>query len=703
MFDKDNFTLTQLQELFLYVTKNSKDIEYIDNLLEVYPNILDYMLADKIPDLSNVKYIKEKRYKSLKDKILRNKDLVSLCQSLEFVFEIKIVSKIREYFMNKLVTSNNINDFIISEIKNHPYDVLCSLEGIGFFKADKILLDANDKTNTLWSENLIVSEQRCISFLTYFLYECLNGSTIIPLKEIYKQMMYKYNLQPLIKVLDKVKYNERFVLINNSYLMLRKIYDEEKNIAKFIRECLTPINQNKWKDVDYKKYIHLDTFTLSDKQQLVLQYICENQLVLLNGFAGTGKSNTMKALIDMLINIGKTYLILAPTARAAKNVAEYTGKTAYTIHYYLCKYLFPEDNSYQYHKLSDDVDLLDNQQEINYQYSLLDEAEGIKIGYDVLIIDESSMMSVTLFNTLLQYIDPVKTKILLVGDSYQLPSIQYGNLYHDLLRISDIPSIFLDEIFRYKEDGLINVATNVRLGNIYLKENKDTQIGESYNFYTYRNHKDLINKVLNKYLELVDKYSKEDVIILTPKNIGNTGTNLINSCVQRIINPIEWCDTYHEIKIDNMSIKFKENDRVMNIKNNYKAVIVDEYGFPSTDTAIIINGQIGIVKEVRPNNQLVVNFEGIDILFEGTEAYNLRLAYCFTVHKSQGSQFKSIIYLTTAEDFYMINSNLLYVGITRAINECHHFGDMRTINNKIGIRENLKRNTTLVQQYKKVI
>lgn len=702
MLNTNSFTLEQLKELFLFVTNNSNDVEYIDNLLEVYPNVLDYMLADEIPDLSNVRYIKAKRYTSLKNKILRHKELVELHQALNFIFDIKILSKIKTYFKNALITDTNINEYIINSIKKYPYDTLCSIEGFNFNRADKILLKANDQPNTIWNENLLVSEQRCISFLTYFLLEGLNGSTIIPLNEIQNQMMYRYNLYPLVSVLHKVKYNERFVLINDSFLMLRKIYNEEKNIAKFIRQCLNPLNQIKWNDIDFEKYIHLESFTLSNKQQQVLQYLSNNQLVLLNGFAGTGKSNTMKALIDMLVDIGKSYLILAPTARAAKNVSEYTQRKAYTIHYYLFRYLFSEDNSYQYNKLDDGYNILTNDNQINEEPMPFEEDGGIYIGYDVLIIDESSMMSVSLFNTLIRYVNPAKTKILLVGDSYQLPSIQYGNLYHDLLRISDIPSIFLDEIFRYKEDGLINVATNVRLGKIYLPENKDVKIGESYSFYTYKNHNDLINKVLNKYLELVEKYSKEDVIILTPKNIGNTGTNLINSCIQRIINPIEWHDTYQEIKLDNISIKFKENDRVMNIKNNYKAVIADEYGFPTEEVGVVINGQIGVVKEIRPD-YMIVDFDGTDIIFEGSEAYNLRLAYCFTVHKSQGSQFKAIIYLTTFEDNFMINSNLLYVGITRAIKECHHFGDIRTVNNKIGIRENLKRNTTLVQQFKKVI
>ena len=134
----------------------------------------------------------------------------------------------------------------------------------------------------------------------------------------------------------------------------------------------------------------------------------------------------------------------------------------------------------------------------------------------------------------------------------------------------------------------------------------------------------------------------------------------------------------------------------MNVKNAYHMDSIDL----DVQDELISNGEIGIVKNIDfYANSMIIEFDGIEFLFDYEHIQSLRLAYCFTVHKSQGSQFKKVIYLTTKNDAFMLSSNILYVGVTRAELECYHYGDSFTVNSKVGVRENLKRNTSLVDQF----
>ena len=207
-------------------------------------------------------------------------------------------------------------------------------------------------------------------------------------------------------------------------------------------------------------------------------------------------------------------------------------------------------------------------------------------------------------------------------------------------------------------------------------------------------------EMLNKYLELINSgYTREDIAVLTAKNIGSSGTNLVNSCIQHIINPIDEFDDTISIIVGDNKITFKENDLVMNIKNNYNAKILN-----SDEKTLLANGQIGVIKYIdEVNKKMIVEIEDNEFEFEYPDICNLRLAYCFTIHKAQGSQFKNVIYLTSNDDMFMTNSNLCYVAITRAQENCYHFGDDFVINSKISERENLKRNTTLTLQFNNVL
>ena len=661
-------------------------LSYLKNLINEYPNVLELMLNDKTPDLSKVKYIKYKRYSQLKTKVLAYSHLLELNEKLNNCFDFNILNKLYEYYIKQSNEFEVIN-VIYKAIKNQPYDTLCNLDRIGFKRADALLLNIN-LNNKLWDFNLKTSIFRCISFIIYYLNYELNGSTWIYIESLKKLMINKYNMQDCIDKLKEALTDPRLHVSKNR-VMLTYYYFREQFISNYVKRCsLTQNEQNEqnWEDIDISKYSKLEMIQLTKTQMQTLELITKNQLVLLNGYAGTGKSSSIKALINLLDDNEITYKILAPTAKAAKTIANYTERKASTIHHFLCEELLSRGVKLSFEDNISDINLdTFNSSQMTYY-----------IDYDILIIDECSMLSVSLFYTLLQHVDYTKTKLLLIGDSYQLPSIQHGNLYHDLLSIDEIPKVTLNEIFRYDEDGLVNVATNIRNGKQYLHNKSYEIIGNSYSFFHFNNNEDLLNEALGKYLELIQTNGKENVAILTPKNIGPTGTYLINNCIQEIINPLDIFDNQISINVDNNQINFRNNDLVMNVKNAYHMDSIDL----DVQDELISNGEIGIVKNIDSYaNSMIIEFDGVEFLFDYEHIQSLRLAYCFTVHKSQGSQFKKVIYLTTKNDAFMLSSNILYVGVTRAELECYHYGDSFTVNSKVGVRENLKRNTSLVDQF----
>ena len=676
---KSNFIQNNIVNILNFYTSNNKsDSKYIINLVNVYPNVLNLMLNNIIPDLSNVKLVKETRYKTLMKKIQNNRHIIYLCDCLKYTFPLSFLQRLynsaKGLESNKNQNNYQFIDKLIFNLKLNPYKMVKTYLDISFKRLDKILINSYDECPEIWNFNLKISIVRCEAFVEYYLSTQLNGSTFCSINQLYNDMIYKFNLYDCINIFDTAIQNKTlFKILKNKSgvykynIMLAHVYNVELYISNYIKKALNFKIENTWLDIDknVNNYRKLDNFELTDIQISLLHKICNNQLVLLNGFAGSGKSSIIKALINMLEDYDKTFLMLAPTGKAAKVLQNYTNRHTQTIH----KLLYTMNEHFR---------------------NTLD--------YDIIIIEESSMISISLFYELIDKINIKHTKIIMIGDSYQLPSIDSGNLYQDLLKINEIEKISLNEIFRYKENGLINVSTNIRLGQQYLTNSHEI-IGESYIFTEYKDVYELINNVLNLCVKLNSE--NQEFVVLTPKNIGNTGTYVINSCIQQVINNNDFNETY-TIRTDNQKITFKVNDKVLNIKNDYKAKYYDEYH--QICDGFLVNGDIGVIKDINNfNSTIIVTIDNKDYIFSNDDINNLRLAYCFTIHKSQGSQFDNVIMITTDDDSFMINSNLLYVGVTRAKYKCYHFGSKNVINNKIDEHINLERNTTLCKHFYNLI
>jgi exodeoxyribonuclease V alpha subunit len=314
----------------------------------------------------------------------------------------------------------------------------------------------------------------------------------------------------------------------------------------------------------------------------------------------------------------------------------------------------------------------------------------------MVIVDEVSMCDLSLFYNLVDRIDFTKTKLLLVGDEAQLPSVGAGNVLYDIVHSDKVPINRLTKIFRYGNNSILTVATDIRNSQSYLKKD----LGDKKYVFIETPQETMVNKIKALYKKLIDAgYPKEDILILSAYNKGNYGTTAINNVLQSIVNKnVSNTDKSLKIGKDDEAITFAIDDIVIQIKNNYKAQLCDDnykviegYNGKPKET-FIPNGEIGIVKHID-KNIVYIKFNDEMVLYDKTDMANVKLAYSISIHKSQGGSAKVIILLTPKAHTYMLNSNLLYVGVTRAKDKVIHFGTTPTVNSAIKKKADLSRHT----------
>ena len=648
---------------FLYeiLTPNQTDV-----LLEAYPDIVDRIMNNRLNDidLSKTKGIKEYTFNVIKNKVIENFKLAEIVEEFRGLFNLPTVKKLYE----KYTSVEKIKEVIREE----PYQCLCRLGGIGFKTADSLLLtlDKNSKECKKTGEkpvlffgfDLVTSYQRAKACVDYLLDENeSNGNTYMHVGDLKKQFDVlvpeaKSNLPLILKGDNDMVFDRELLSVCR-----KETYETEKYIAKRIKEGLQI--HTKW-DCNCLKFQELDGFKLTEDQCKTSQYMCENNITLLVGYGGSGKSSSTQAFVNMLNAYNKKYLLLAPTGRAAKVLSGFTKEDAMTIHRGL---MYMPPNKWMYN-------------------------EENKLPYDVIIVDEFSMVDVFLFRKLLEAIDFNKTKLLLIGDDAQIPSVGAGNVLYDLLKCKKIPTIMLSKVFRYGTGGLSTVATDARTQTEYLDKNKKGMqvFGEdkSYIFMPI-NQNEIVDYTVKLYKTLLTKgYDVEDIAVLSCYNVGDYGISILNKKIQDTVN------SNPDVKITFGDTEFRSNDIVMNYANDYKAVKYNEENIDEDNTTFIANGESGIVKKIM-RDSMVSDYDGTLIYYDKGKLKNIKLAYAITTHKSQGGQFKVVILLTPRAHTFMLNSNLLYVGISRAKERCYHLGEIRTVNLALKKKENFDRKTML--------
>jgi exodeoxyribonuclease V alpha subunit len=660
---------------FLYAC----DLSYsqAEEIIREYPNIIDIVMQDRTNEIDTNKLynIGKYRIEVIINKIRSNFMLADIVESLGGYFSFTIIKKLFDYYGS--------TDKIIKSLEQKPYECLCQINRVGFKTADKTLLALEKQINKdieegkeppfKFNNELSISKDRCLSALTWLLDENeVDGNTILNIRAVgtaLKNLVpecFNHFVDICKNANDDEELNKQiYVNLEHKWIANVRTHIKEVMCAVIISNALN--NPIKW-NIDIEKYRCNDNIKLTDEQLNTLQMVCDSNISVLSGYAGSGKSASTVSLIQMLKDNNKSFMLLAPTGRASKVLSEYTKCPAQTIH-----------------KLLYSMDAMESMGD-----------ENPKIYVDMVIVDEVSMCDISLFYNLIHRIDFTKTKLLLVGDEAQLPSVGAGNVLYDIVHSDKVPVNRLTKIFRYGNNSILTVATDIRNSQSYLKKD----LGDKKYMFVETPQETMVNKVKALYKKLIDAgFPKEDILILSAYNKGNYGTTAINNVLQSIVNKnVNNTDKSLKMGKDDEAITFAIDDMVIQTKNNYKANLCDDnykviegYNGKPKET-FIPNGEIGIIKNID-KNIVYIKFNDEMVLYDKTDMVNVKLAYSISIHKSQGGSAKVIILLTPKAHTYMLSSNLLYVGVTRAKDKVIHFGTSPTVNSAIKKKADLSRHT----------
>ena len=531
----------------------------------------------------------------------------------------------------------------IKILKENPYQLIDAIDGIGFVKADAIAIKMGYD---------MASEKRREAGIKYTLYQFAeDGNTYVLKTFLSPEVANLLSLQPsLIDESIKIMVENECLIEEDNKIFLPYYYMAEKYIADKMYSLL---NSYKEKEIiddvqidDIEKHLNIE---YNEEQREAIKVALSNNIMVLTGGPGTGKTTVTKGIITAFRLLNKDILLAAPTGKAADRMSDATGGEAKTIHRLL---------------------------EYNPRIGGFVHDEDYPLFGDVLILDETSMINVPLMHMLLKAV-PLDMKLVLIGDVDQLPCIGAGNILSDLIKSGMIPVVKLEKIFRQAASSkIITTAHAINHGEIpNLKNEKDSDLF----FMTDNDETSILNTItelVKTRLPLKYKINPLEIQVLTPMKKGMLGTKNLNDVLQEVLNK----DGGNEIKFGDTI--YREKDKVMQIKNNYdKGVFNGDYGF--------------IQKIDTFAKTMTVVFRKQIIDYEFAELDELMLAYAVTVHKSQGSEYPIVVMPLTKAHYMMMKRNLVYTGITRAKSLCVLLGQKQTLYMAINTLDTTKRNTYL--------
>lgn len=537
--------------------------------------------------------------------------------------------------INKIAaTYKNVYGFS-KDINTNPYAVMINLLEWSFDRADKAIT----KKTVKWLD----SYERCEAATIYALkHNELDGNTRMQAKTLFDVVKRRVpqcirNLLDVVTKAAQVHYDPP-----TQNTALQATYNAEQHIADVIKK---KIANPHYYPMDWQKFTTVDGLELTDEQSQILEMACKQDVMMLTGSAGTGKSATTKAIIEMLETNNYTYTLLSPTGIAAKRLREATGREASTIHMFLA-------------------------------------CDG-NLG-DYVLIDETGMVSVHLLSMLFDKVTDT-TKIIFIADPSQLASIACGNIVEDMLDSGIVPVCNLTKVFRYNTSGIITIATDVRNG-------VNDHLTDTFTDYKFIETDTLVIKQIEQeYARLLaDGYSKDDVLILSSFNKGDVGSLTINAAIQAKFNPNELSKVGHTV--NDTPIYFKVGDKVINKKNEYTMPLVDD------NSAFVANGDIGTVMEIVPDEKepyMIVRYDCGDCIVDKTHIKNTLLAYAISIHSCQGSQAKAVIVVIDRSHVRMLSRNLCYTAVSRAQERLILIGDEAAIQEGLKVQEEKIRDTEL--------
>lgn len=644
-------------------------------ICDAYSDILNIIKENRLDeiDLNKLKGIKEYTFEIIKEKIVDNFYLIDLIAEFQGYFTLSIVRKLYKTYSSA--------DKVREVLKKTPYTALTKMSGVGFKTADKLLLDIDEisKNNIQKGEKPIIefeydirtSEQRCLACALYLLKKNEeSGSTKMNVVDLRSECIKLAN--ECIDHFPKVIKNEDIYFNKDKLeIALLRTYNTEKYICDNIKERLKN-NKNVW-SFSTEWYRNINGIDLSDEQMKLLKNVCNNNFIVLTAPAGAGKSFSTKALINMLFDNHKSAILCAPTGKAAKKLSQYTGVETNTIH----RTLLYKDGEFYYN-------------------------EENKLQADIVLIDEIGMTDIHLFRSLLEAID-INTKILLIGDKFQLNSVGCGALLRDLCSCENIPHVTFNKIYRMGVGGVLTTCTYVRQNQKFLAKNTFTQIGEDKSYSFIPSNKEQMNKmVLSLYKKLLETNSVEDITIISSYNIGENGCDRLNQMLQPIANPISLTsDKFIKVKQDKLEVKYFVGDMIIQNQNNYRAKLFLNKD-KTVETTFIPNGSQGKILDII-DNDLIIGFENEVVYYSREEINQIKHSFALSTHKMQGSQNKIIIFCCPSSHIFFLSNNIIYTAISRAEEKVFHFSDVKTINTAMNKSDSDKRNTFLGEMLNEVI
>lgn len=531
-------------------------------------------------------------------------------------------------------------------LKENPYRLAEDIQGVGFRLADEIAEKIGIHTD---------SDYRIRSGILYTLLQAsVEGHMFLPMRVLMRRSA------DLLQVPEEAIRAQIQNLHMDHKVVVKKTTDEpevyafsyyyaELNCARMLRE-LNVLMESELLDSEEKRIetilqriLKEQGLELDELQKNAVLECVKHGIMILSGGPGTGKTTTINTIIRYFDEEGMDILLAAPTGRAAKRMTEATGYEARTIHRMLEINGGMEDGS-----------------RARFERNGENPLEA-----DVVIIDEMSMVDIYLFQSLLEAVS-VGTRLILVGDVDQLPSVGPGQVLQDLIESKSFPTVMLKKIYRQAgESDIVMNAHRINMGQKIALNNKSKDF-----FFLPRNDVQVIYKhMIQLITEKLPRYVEAqpyDIQVLTPMRKGSLGVETLNEILQRYLNPADPSRKEHAAG-DRI---FREGDKVMQIKNNYQLEweIVSQYGIRIDSGSGVFNGDIGTIRRIREESSTVqVEYDEHRLVeYTFSQLDEIELAYAITIHKSQGSEYPAVLLPLLSGPKMLMNRNLLYTAVTRA-------------------------------------
>ncbi|NTW68717.1 MAG: ATP-dependent RecD-like DNA helicase [Chlorobiaceae bacterium] len=544
----------------------------------------------------------------------------------------------------------------ISVVSSNPYRLTLDIQGVGFKTADQIARNIGIASD---------SPLRARAGLAHVLQELsLEGHCRVPESMLLDaaQRLLSIPLQVLEDALKQELSIGTLVAVGNEgerSFYLEALFRAERWVADSIHRILK--GKLPWGTIEPEGSIReveeQSGIELSDSQRSAVALALTSKLIVITGGPGVGKTTIINSILEILGRGSLTFMLCAPTGRAAKRLSEATGREAKTIHRIL------------------DFDPHAG----DFKRSI-----GNPLQVDVVIVDEASMIDIVLMSKLLAAI-PDHAALMLAGDVDQLPPVGPGFVLADMISCGALPVVRLTEIFRQAQRSMIIVnAHRINRGELTLPANRAGEPGgdELSDFYVVPavSTEDINRRILQVVVDRIplrfNLDPMKDIQVLTPMNRGTLGTKALNTLLQKALNPNA------QRKIVRFGTTYAEGDKVIQMVNNYDKEV--------------FNGDIGVVCSVNDeDDSLCVLYEGREVLYEFGELDEIALAYAITIHKSQGSEYPAVVIPLSMQHFSMLERNLIYTAVTRARKLVMIIGDPRAIATAIGNKRSSERLTGL--------